>query len=191
MILGKFFVPNMHDFYIILSVFSLLFITWYVAYRHSPQPHRAKLVQIPDSIDPNNHPDTDLKRPILSTSQFKFPRKTNGTSTVPLSSYTTNNKFTNATSNNINNIEPTSHNVPIQITETFSPNHEIPLSYTKKSDQSDNLKHACLAKNFFLYYLSLDYRRSTIVLFLHCYLNVFYLEFGLYSDINAWHYRMV
>lgn len=97
----------------------------------------------------DDHSDSNLKRPFLSTSQFKFPRKTNGTSTVPLSSYTTNPKCTNANSNNINSFDPTSHTVPIQITQTYSPNHEIPLSYTKNSHQSDNLKHACLNKIYF------------------------------------------
>lgn len=115
-------------------------------------PHRAKLVQIPD----NSVPTTITTSPILSTSQFKFPRKSTigksaSTTTVPLSSYTNFNfeSRSNPPSPPPSSGFMSSGDVPIQIAQTPTPNYKIPKTYLKAKTDEAFKKNACLYLIFF------------------------------------------
>ena len=94
----------------------------------SPFPHRAKLIQIPDSVDAatefNNQ--TSPNQPILSTSQFKFPRKVTpskpSSNTSPPQSPTAKPKLTN---------------IPIVKSTIITGNNSIPTTYIQTNSTSD------------------------------------------------------
>ncbi len=114
-------------------------------------PHRAKLVQIPNNTTIPGHSalSAETSPQILLTSQFKFPRKTSAdrsesnqakpsSTTVPLSSYINRTSPSSPPSNYNKN------DIPIHITQTYSPTHKIPKTYLKTNNTTDNSTKACL-----------------------------------------------
>jgi len=126
-------------------------------------PHRAKLVQIPIDTTIREHNSTFAVPglPILSTSQFRFPRKPsaersdpkqslNSTTVVPLSSYINRVGQSGTPSSPLNIADE----IPIQITQTYSPTHKIPKTYLKTNNTDNSIK-ACVFT--FVYYFKIDF----------------------------------
>lgn len=112
---------------------------------NSPQPHRARLVQIPNKLEDALlfNRSFDNNTPILSTSQLKFPRKSSLRSSSPP-----------------NNSPPpppppppplpapplSQHGTSIPISRSFIGSNSLPTTYiqTNNSDKSNDTNHSSL-----------------------------------------------
>lgn len=100
---------------------------------NSPQPHRARLVQIPNKLEDALlfNRSFDNNAPILSTSQLKFPRKSSLRSSSP-----PNNHSSPPPAPPL----PQHHGTSIPISRSFIGSNSLPTTYIQTNNQKNNDK---------------------------------------------------